>query len=504
MYSYPQYSKSCRHFIDQKFVESSNGETFDSFCPATDETLAQVASGTVADVDRAVNAAWTACQRGPWARMAPKERGGYLRAIGDRIMAERDRLARIESLDTGKPYSETFNGDIPRAAANFYMFAELVAHQVNPSFQGVDGSLHTTIREPLGVVGLITPWNLPLYLETWKIAPALAQGNSVVLKPAEFTPLSAAALAEIIQACDLPPGVFNVVHGFGAQSAGQALVEHPLVRAISFTGETHTGTAIMKAAAPTLKKLSFELGGKGASVIFADADINEAAIVSACAAFRNQGQICLAGSRLIVEEKVADQVKEILLREINKIKIGHPLDEQATMGSLVAKSHREKVMSFVEEAKKQGYDIACGGRIPQTHMENGAYFMPTLITGVAQDSRLIQEEIFGPVMTMQTFRSAEEAMAMVNGTDYGLSCSVWTRDQAKLQQAAAGIRTGLVWLNSWFVRDLHSAFGGMKRSGIGREGGQYGLDFFSEMKTICQPGFFGQPPVSCPIAIKRD
>jgi aminomuconate-semialdehyde/2-hydroxymuconate-6-semialdehyde dehydrogenase len=478
-------SQTAYHFINGELVPSKDGATFDSVSPATGEHICKVSRGGADEIDAAVKAAERAWREGPWSTMTPSERATMLRRIGDEILARKDEFAQLESLDSGKPLSETMNGDIPRSAYNFHFYADLCNHQTSPSFRSDDGSHHTSIREPLGVVGLITPWNLPLYLATWKLAPALAQGNAIVLKPAELTPLTAYALHEVFTKVGLPPGVVNIVQGFGPQSAGEALVRHPGVKAISFTGETVTGAAIMAAGASTLKKTSFELGGKGASVIFADADIDKAARVATRAAMRNQGQVCLAGSRLLVEESVAPRVIEIVKAEMAKIKIGDPLNPDTTLGALCGAEHRNKVLSYVEHARSiPGVEIVAGGKTPQTMPPHGAYLEPTLIINVPQDSRLIQEEIFGPVLTVQTFKTFDEAVAMVNGTKYGLSCSVWTQDINKAQHAANKIRTGLVWINSWFIRNLHTAFGGMKHSGVGREGGQYSLDFFSEFKTI--------------------
>jgi len=478
-------SKAACHYINGELVASSNGATFDSVNPSNGELICKVALGGASEVRAAVDAAEKAWREGPWSKTTATERAVILRKIGDEILARKQEFAELESLDSGKPLSETMNGDIPRAAANFHFYADLCNHQVSPSFRGDDGSHHTTVREPLGVVGLITPWNLPLYLATWKLAPALAQGNAVVLKPAELTPLTAYALHHVLRSAGVPAGVVNIVQGFGPESAGEALVKHPGVKAISFTGETVTGAAIMAAGAPTLKKMSFELGGKGASVIFADADLEKAAKVATRAAMRNQGQVCLAGSRLLVEESVAPKVIELVKAEIAKIKMGDPLSMETTLGSLCGVEHRNKVLGYLDYARTiQGVKIEVGGTVPSSMPKAGAWLEPTLITNVPQDSRLIQEEIFGPVLTVQTFKSFDEAIAMVNGTKYGLSCSVWTKDIDKANHAANKIRTGLVWINSWFIRNLHTAFGGMKHSGVGREGGQYSLDFFSEMKTI--------------------
>jgi aminomuconate-semialdehyde/2-hydroxymuconate-6-semialdehyde dehydrogenase len=476
---------TANHLINGELVPSANDITFDSINPATGELICKVALGGQSEIAAAVSAAHRAWQEGPWSQTTASERAQLLRRIGDEILARKQAFAELESIDSGKPIQETLNGDIPRAAANFHFYADLCHHQMSPSFRSDDGSHHTTVREPLGVVGLITPWNLPLYLATWKLAPALAQGNAVVLKPAELTPLTAYALHEVFEAAGVPAGVVNIVHGFGPDGAGEALVRHPQVKAISFTGETVTGAAIMSAGAPTLKKMSFELGGKGASIIFADADIDKAAKVAARAAMRNQGQVCLAGSRLLVEESVAPRVIEIIKSELKKIKIGDPLSMETTMGSLCSVEHRNKVLGYIEYARSQtGLKVEFGGKIPEDMPKGGAWLEPTLIVNVPQDSRLIQEEIFGPVLAVQTFKDFDDAIYKVNDTKYGLSCSVWTKDIDKASHAANKIRTGLVWINSWFIRNLHTAFGGMKQSGVGREGGQYSLDFFSEMKTI--------------------
>jgi aminomuconate-semialdehyde/2-hydroxymuconate-6-semialdehyde dehydrogenase len=475
------------HFIDGSYVPSQSGKTFINTCPATGEALYEIPAGDETDMRAAIDAA-EAARRGPWQSWTVRQRSDALKNIAALIEKNRTLLATLEALDTGKPLSEAFDGDIARSASNFQFFAELIlSDPVSAAFTSPDGSQHRTVARPIGTVGLITPWNLPLYLASWKLAPALAQGNTVVLKPAELTPLTAMAMGRIFNEAGLPKGVVNIVQGFGAGSAGEALVRDPRVKAISFTGETLTGEAIMRTAAPHLKKLSFELGGKGASVIFADADIKRAAETAARAAFRNQGQICLAGSRLIVEKKAAPQVLDHIIAAVQQIKVGHPLAAGTTMGSLISGEHRAKVAGFVDYARTlSGCEILCGGKAP-AGLPDGAYFEPTVITGVPQESRLIQEEIFGPVLTIQTFETYDEAIALLNGTQYGLSCSVWTGSDATAERAAADADTGLVWLNSWFLRNLHTAFGGMKRSGIGREGGRYSLEFYSELKSISRP-----------------
>lgn len=472
------------HFIGGEFVPSLSKETFVSINPATGKDLERVPLGSADDVGRAVEVAEAAFEKGPWRRATLAERARVLKRLGDLILRDLSQIAHLETLDTGKPISETRTGDVPRAALNFHFYSEFCTHDPMHTYRTEDGILHTTFREPLGVVGLITPWNLPLYLETWKVAPALAMGNSVVLKPAELTPLTAHWLAKLANEAGVPSGVLNIVHGFGADGAGEALVAHPRIKAISFTGETTTGQAIMKCGASTLKKMSFELGGKGASVIFADADV-DAAVATACrAAFRNQGQVCLAGSRLLVEESIRERVEKVFREKMGSIVVGDPLDERTTMGALISKEHRDKVAGYVDYGRSQeGLQVVCGGPLP-AGLEAGAFYSPILITDVPQSSRLIQEEIFGPVVTLQTFKTKEAALEMVNGTSFGLSCSIWTRNIETMGFMTRGVRSGLVWGNTWFSRDLHAAFGGMKSSGLGREGGRYSLDFFSELKTV--------------------
>jgi aminomuconate-semialdehyde/2-hydroxymuconate-6-semialdehyde dehydrogenase len=423
------------HYIGGQWQPSQSGETFVNLAPATGAPIASIAAGNKHDIEFAVEAAKKAF-KGPWGKMSTKERVQLIHKLGDKILEHRDELARLESIDTGKPYSETFHGDILRVANNFHFYADLVQQDQGQQYKSEDQSIHKVLRQPLGVVGLITPWNLPMYLATWKLAPALAQGNCVVIKPAELTPLTAALLGPFAKEVGIPDGVVNVVQGFGAGAAGEALVDHPDVKAISFTGETTTGTAIMKKAAPHLKKVSFELGGKGASVIFADADLDEAAASAAKAAFRNQGQVCLAGSRLIVEKSVASEVLERLLGHVKAIRLGDPLDPETTMGSLISREHRAKVLEYVELARHDSsVEILCGGRIPEFNPD-GAFLEPTILTGCQQDSRYIQEEIFGPVLTVQTFETYDEAMSMLNGTPYGLSCSIWSKNLEKAEKAA--------------------------------------------------------------------
>jgi aminomuconate-semialdehyde/2-hydroxymuconate-6-semialdehyde dehydrogenase len=470
------------HFIAGQFTPSTSGKTFDNTNPATGEPLTTVALGTADDINKATKAAREAFDKGPWPRMSIKERCAILRRIGDLILEKRAFLARAETLDTGKPITESLDGDIPRAALNFHFFADF-APQVNEAcYTSGPNERHFAVREPVGVAGLITPWNLPLYLATWKIAPCLAMGNTCILKPAEWTPYTAFLLGEIVASAGLPPGVLNIVHGFGTDGAGEALTRHPSVDLISFTGETTTGKAIMSAASATLKKLSFELGGKGANIIFADANLDEALPTAIRAAFRNQGEICLAGSRLFVEETIFDKVVQDLVERVKKIKVGDPLDSNTQMGALVSKEHMEKVESYIALGKAEGKLLTGGTRIKE--LPKGNFLSPAVFTGLPFDSRFCQEEIFGPALPVIPFKTEEEVVAMANSTPYGLSSSVWSQDVDRCHRVSQNIRSGLVWVNCWFARDLRTPFGGQKASGIGREGGRYSLEFFSESKTI--------------------
>lgn len=471
-----------RHFIGNKWVETS--QTFATTAPATQEVLAQVCEADLATIARVSDGAAEAFEGKSWRSLPVKQRAQILLRVAARMEERLEDLARLESMDTGKPIFEARHADIPRAIQNFRFFAQLAQHDRAETYMSEDGSTHTSWREPLGPCALITPWNLPLHLATWKIAPALVQGNTVVLKPAEWTPCTADALAQIFLECDVPPGVFNVVHGHGPGSAGEFLVRSPKVRAVSFTGETRTGSAIMAAAAATLKRVSFELGGKGATVIFGDADLERAVASAVTAATRNQGQVCLAGSRLLVERSLADTVKERLCQAFASIKIGDPLQEDTRLGALISIEHRDRVLGYVERERRR---VLVGGKVPILGgaLARGAFLEPTILDEPEQTAACVQEEIFGPVLTVQSFDREEEALSMLNGTPYGLSCSIWTSNIDRMQRMTRGARTGLVWQNDWFVRNLHSAFGGMKQSGVGREGGQHSLDFFSEYKTVC-------------------
>ncbi|MBX3076336.1 aldehyde dehydrogenase [Candidatus Obscuribacterales bacterium] len=470
------------NFIGGEYVKGKSGKTFETINPATGQVHGHVALGTADDINDAVMAATEAFERGPWARMSVQERAAVVHRIGDLILERKDELARAETLDTGKPISESSTGDIPRAAQNFHFFAQFASSYVEEAFVPSPMEMHVAVREPVGVCGLITPWNLPLYLATWKIAPALMMGNSIVLKPAEWTPYTAYLLADICAKAGVPKGVFNIVNGFGADAAGEALTVHPGVRSISFTGETSTGRAIMKNAAATLKKLSFELGGKGANIIFDDANLDEAIETSVRAAYRNQGQICLAGSRLFVHKDAYKKVVDALVERVKNIKVGDPLDPKTQMGAMISKEHMEKVLTYIEHGKKEG-KLLCGGE-RLTNLGDGYFIAPTMFEGLGIDSKLLKEEIFGPVLPVVPFDSEEQAIEYANSTPYGLSCSIWSENVNRCHRVSKGIRSGLVWVNCWFARDLRTPFGGQKSSGVGREGGRYSLEFFSEAKTI--------------------
>ncbi len=470
------------HFIGGQYVTPGNQQYFDNINPATGEVFSRVAVGTAEDIDRAAQAAHRAFESGVWSGKTMRERCAVLRKMGDLILARKIELAEAETQDTGKPITESLEGDIPRSALNFHFFADFAASQEEGCFTSGPLERHVAVQEPVGVIGLITPWNLPLYLATWKIAPCLAMGNSCILKPAEWTPYTATLLGEIAMEAGLPPGVLNVVHGFGAGGAGEALTRHPLVSRISFTGETSTGKAIMIAASDTLKKVSFELGGKGANIIFDDADLDEAIPTAVRAAFRNQGQICLAGSRLYVQRGIYNTVVERMVEAVKKIKVGNPLDPETQMGALVSKDHMEKVQSYIELGKKEGKLLTGGERL--TERGAGNFLSPAVFIDIPNSSRFCQEEIFGPALPIIPFDTEEEAIAMTNSTPYGLSASVWSKDVDRCHNVSSKLKSGLVWVNTWFARDLRTPFGGQKASGIGREGGRYSLEFYSELKTI--------------------
>lgn len=473
-------SIDCSHYIDGKYVPSSNGKTFENTNPATEEKLGDVQIGSKEDVDQAVSVARKALS-GEWGNMPVRKRSAILRKIGDLVLERQEELATLESLDTGKPLWLSKSVDTDRAAYNFHFFADYMTTVGNETYQQDDIAIHYAVRRPVGVVGLINPWNLPLLLMTWKLAPALAAGNTVVMKPSEVTPMTATVLAQICTDAGVPDGVVNMVHGFG--ETGSALTSHSDVDAIAFTGETITGTEIMKSAAPTLKKLSFELGGKNPNVIFADADLDDTIETTIKSSFINQGEVCLCGSRIYVERSIYDEFLERFVARTKELKIGDPFDENTFIGALVSEEHYNKVLSYLDIAKEEGASFLIGGTASK-EFKKGFFVDPTIITGLGKDSRCVREEIFGPVVTVIPFDTEEEVLEQVNDTHYGLSASLWTSDIKRAHRVGGQIEAGMVWINTWFLRDLRTPFGGMKHSGVGREGGAHSFDFYTELTNL--------------------
>lgn len=470
-----------RHYIDGRFVPAAAGGTFPTLNPATNAPIAEVADGTAADIDLAVQAARRAFDQGPWPRLAAKERSRLLVRVAQGIERRADALSRLETLDTGLPVRQS-RGQAARAADNFYFFAEMATRLTGQSYP-VDGAfLNYTVRRPAGVAGLITPWNTPFMLETWKVAPCLAAGCTCVLKPAEWSPLSANLLAEVIAEADLPPGVFNVVHGFG-EAAGAPLVAHPLVQLISFTGETTTGQEIIKSGAATLKRYSMELGGKSPVIVFADADLDRAVDAAVFGVYSLNGERCTAGSRLLVQEPLYDRFVAAVAGRVPRIRVGDPLDEATEVGPLIHPEHWQRVMGYVAAGRREGARLLAGGERPPG-LGMGNYLAPTLFADATPDMTIAQEEIFGPVLVAMPFQTEEDAVRIANGVRYGLAAYVWTRDMQVGHRVAQAVESGMVWLNSQNVRDLRTPFGGMKHSGIGREGGEYSFEFYTEFKTI--------------------
>jgi len=467
------------NFINGEFEPPRSGDYFDDINPATAEVIARIPDSDEGDVDDAVRAAKAAFPA--WSRMPAAERSNLLLKLADLIEQNLDELARFESIDNGKTLALAKRLDIPRAVANFRFFATAILHQSSEAHMTDAAALNYTLRQPLGVVGLIAPWNLPLYLLSWKIAPAIAAGNTCVAKPSELTPLTANRLAELSLEAGIPPGVINIVHGYG-NKAGRALTCHDDVAAISFTGGTVTGAAVAANAAPRFKKLSLELGGKNPNLIFADADLDEAIATSIRSSFWNQGEICLCGSRIFVERSIHDEFVERFAAATKTLRIGDPLDDATDVGALISEAHLRKVTGYIDLAVQEGGTIVAGGH----RLDRAGYFVePTIITGLGCECRVLQEEIFGPVVTITPFDDDDEAVTFANSTRYGLSATVWTRDLSRAHRAAAALDAGTIWINCWLLRDLRVPFGGMKESGVGREGGFESLNFFTEAKNVC-------------------
>lgn len=473
----------CRHFINGQYVSSKSGKTFENINPATQEVLGKVCEGGKGEIELAVAAAKKAL-KGPWKTMTTNDRIAVIRRIGDIILERKDELAQLESLDTGKPFSLSNSLDIPRSAYNFHFFSDYLRGVGTEAYQTDDVAINYAIRRPVGVVGMINPWNLPLLLLTWKLAPCLAAGNTAVIKPAELTPMTATLLGEICSEAGVPDGVVNIVHGFGPNSAGAALSEHPDVDAISFTGETTTGKVIMEAASKSLKKLSYELGGKNPNIVFADSDLDEVIETTLKSSFVNQGEVCMCGSRIYVERPVYESFLAKFVAKTKELVVGDPFDPNTNIGALISEEHYERVTRYINLAIEEGGRILTGGRRPEG-LEKGNYLEPTIIVGLDRSCRVVQEEIFGPVVTVIPFDSEEEVIEQANDTHYGLSASIWTNDLRRAHRVAGQIEAGIIWVNTWFLRDLRTPFGGMKQSGIGREGGMHSFEFFSELTNIC-------------------
>jgi aminomuconate-semialdehyde/2-hydroxymuconate-6-semialdehyde dehydrogenase len=472
------------NYIDGANRAPVNGAYLDNVEPATGQTYSQVPDSDAADLALAMAAAERAWPE--WKRQSPEQRAKILNAIADGIEKHSEGLAKAETIDNGKPITLARGLDIPRAASNFRFFAAAITQFASEFHATGTEAINYTLRDPLGVVGCISPWNLPLYLFTWKIAPALAAGNCVIGKPSEITPMTAFRLGRICTEAGLPPGVLAILHGRGSR-IGRALVTHPKIKAISFTGGTATGATIAADAAPKFKKLSLEMGGKNPTVIFADCDYETTLTGAARAAFANQGQICLCGSRIIIERSIYQRFRDDLVAQAQALKVGDPLSDETQQGALVSQQHLNKVVSYIDLAKEEGGKILTGGgRLTLAgRCEKGYFMAPTIIEGLPPKCRVNQEEIFGPLVTLLPFDSEEEALAIANDVRYGLAASLWSSDVKRCHRFAQKLEAGVVWVNCWMLRDLRTPFGGVKDSGMGREGGLEALRFFTEAKTVC-------------------
>ena len=479
-----------RNFIDGAFVDAQSGKSFEKRSPVTGGVIAAVAEAGRADVDRAVGAAKQALT-GEWGRLTTDQRVDLLYAVANEITRRFDDFVDAEMTDTGQPRHVMTHAFIPRGAANFKVFADVVKNVPNEAFEMATpdglGALNYAIRRPKGVIAVVAPWNAPFLLMTWKVGPALACGNTVVVKPSEETPLTTTLLGEVMNAVGMPKGVFNVVHGFGPDSAGEFLTRHPDVDAITFTGETGTGAAIMKAAADGVREVSFEMGGKNAGIVFADCDFDKAVDGIFRSAFLNSGQVCLGTERVYVERTLFERFVAALKEKAEAVVFGDPKNHGVNYGPLISQEHKRKVLSYYAKAAAEGAEIVTGGGVPDMPeaLAAGNWVQPTIWTGLPETAAVVQEEIFGPCCHIRPFDAEAEVVAMANATEYGLSTTIWTRDLSRAHRMAAAIDVGVVWVNSWFLRDLRTAFGGAKRSGIGREGGVHSLEFYTETRNIC-------------------
>ena len=477
-----------KNFINGQWV--ATGKTFENRNPVDNSLIGPVHEAGRAEVDAAVKAARAALS-GPWATMKVQQRVEMLHAIADGINRRFDDFLAAEMADTGKPHVLASHVDIPRGAANFKVFADLIRNVPGESFdmETPDNgfALNYAVRVPRGVIGVVCPWNLPLLLMTWKVGPALACGNTVVVKPSEETPATATLLGEVMNEVGVPPGVYNVVHGFGPDSAGEFLTQHPDVDGITFTGETRTGEAIMKAAAKGVRPVSFELGGKNPGIVFADADFDKAVAGIARSAFENSGQVCLGTERVYVQRPIFEKFIAALKAKAESFKLGDPHDHATNFGPLVSQVHREKVLSYYAKAREEGATIVTGGGVPDMpgKMSEGAWVQPTIWTGLPETAAVIREEIFGPCCHITPFDTEEEVIKMANDTPYGLAATVWTQNVGTAHRLGKALNVGICWVNSWFLRDLRTSFGGAKQSGIGREGGVHSLEFYTELRNVC-------------------
>jgi len=472
-----------KNFISGHYVDAISGKYFDNINPATGQKIGTITRSAAEDVEEAVKAAQLAFAN--WSQMKPEERFRILHKVSVLIMERDEDLAMAETQDTGKPLSLSSNIEIPRAASNFRFFAT-AALQFASESHSMPGSINYTLRQPIGIVGCISPWNLPLYLFSWKIAPALAAGNCVIAKPSELSPSTASLLGEICKEAGLPDGVLNILQGYGVE-VGDAMVRHPTIKAISFTGGTQTGKTISQIAGPMFKKISLELGGKNPCVIFDDCDYPKTLREVSRLSFSNQGQICLCGSRILVQSGIYDRFKNDLIQKAENIKIGDPMEDGTQFGSLISEDHLNKVMNYIELAKKEGGTCLTGGerKLLDGRCKNGYFLKPTIFEGLGPECRTNMEEIFGPVITLQKFETEEEAIYLANASVYGLAATLWTQDLSRAHRLASEINTGIVWINCWLNRDLRTPFGGVNQSGVGREGGWDAMKFFTEAKNVC-------------------